>query len=83
MNCSFLHHMKYEPMEFYVKTGLRPVKGWLGQCGNEDCTFTRKVLGPLDSRWTASETSSGASPNPTEKAGVSPSTGTLAPHRGA
>ncbi len=34
------------------------------------------------SRWTASEPSSGASPNPTEKAGVSSSTGTLAPFKG-
>ena len=72
MNCRFLHHMAYEPMNYhYGMTNEPEIEGWFGSCQNGDCTFTRKVLGPLPSHRTASEPSSGASPNPTEKAGAS------------
>ena len=80
MNCRFLHHMEYLPMNFHLKTGLSSVKGWVGQCRNEGCYFTRKVLGKLVPNRTASEPSSGRSPH--TKAGVSSSTGTLAPFKG-
>ena len=84
MACRFLHHMEYKPMRFhYGMTNEPTINGWLGRCRVVGCVFTRKVLGTLDSRWTAPEPSSGCSPNPTEKAGVSATTDAPASFKGA
>ncbi len=80
MNCRFLHHMEYKPMRFhYGMTNEPTMNGWFGRCRVVGCVFTRRVLGTLASVQTASEPPSEGS----RIAGVSATTGALAPLRGA
>jgi len=75
--------MEYEPHTFYYGMTNEPyIEGWLGSCQNGDCTFERKVLGPLPSHQTAPGPSDRDKGSPHTIAGVSATTDAPAPLKG-